>query len=112
VFYKGEEEIKRVKVSSSYYPMIKQKIEVGVLDPDGVTVHTIDPLTGVVIMNPTEPTTDPSITEPPVTEPPVTEPPVTEPPVTEPPVTEPPVTEPPVTEPPVTGPPVTEPPPG
>jgi len=95
VFYKGEEEIKKVKVSSSYYPMIKQKIEVGVLDPDGVTIHTIDPATGVVIMNPTEPTTDPSITEPPVTEPPVTEPPVTEPPVTEPPVTEPPVTEPP-----------------
>ncbi|MDD4095054.1 MAG: VanW family protein [Oscillospiraceae bacterium] len=109
VFYKGEEEIKRVKVSSSYYPMIKQKIEVGVLDPDGVTVHTIDPLTGVVIINPTDPS-DTSSSD--LTEPPVTEPPVTEPPVTEPPVTDPPVTEPPVTEPPVTDPPVTEPPPG
>jgi len=82
VFYKGEEEVKRVKASSSYYPMIKEKIEVGVLDPDGVTVHTIDPLTGVVIINPTVPT-DPTIDPSATTVPPVTEPPVTEPPVTE-----------------------------
>ncbi len=64
VFYKDDVEVKRIKVSSSYYPMIKEKIEVGVLDPDGVTIHTIDPLTGAVIMNPTPTPSDTNPSDP------------------------------------------------
>ena len=67
VFYKDGEEVKRVKVSSSYYRLITAKILVGVLDADGLTIHTIDPLTGAVILTPT-------ITPTPTGEPPVTTP--------------------------------------
>lgn len=63
VFYKDGEEVRRVKVSSSYYRLITAKILVGVLDPDGITIHSIDPLTGEVIMTPTPtPTPDPTTT--------------------------------------------------
>ena len=66
VFYKDGVEVKRVKASTSYYRLIPAKILVGVLDPDGVTVHSIDPLTGAVIYN------TPTVTPTPTGAPPTT----------------------------------------
>lgn len=66
VYYDAEgNEILREKAFSSYYPVIRAKVLVGVLNPDG-TVATIDPATGAVITTaPTLPSdTVPSDTTP------------------------------------------------
>lgn len=58
-------EIRRVECDSSYYPMIKQKIEVGVLNEDG-SIAPMDTTTGEVTTPEPTPTesTDPSDTTP------------------------------------------------
>jgi len=62
VYYKDGVEVKRVLASSSSYRAITEKISVGVLAPDGVTIYAMDPATGTVILPtpvPTVPPVDP-----------------------------------------------------
>lgn len=60
VYYKDGAEVKRVKTYTSYYNAITEKIGVGVLAPDGVTLYALDPATGVVAIPTTVPTEAPT----------------------------------------------------
>ncbi len=56
VYYDAEgTEVKRELVCTSYYRALCEKIGVGVLAPDGVTLYPLDPKTGIVTMPPVTP---------------------------------------------------------
>ena len=103
VYYDAEgNEIRREKAFSSYYPVIRARVRVGVLNTDG-TVATIDPATGAVITTETTlPSETPSSDGTPSSETPPTETPPTDAPPTAAPPTEAPPTEAPPTEAPTT----------
>lgn len=67
VYYKDGVEVKRVLAATSNYRAITEKIGVGCLGPDGVTVYTVDPTTGVVNIpaaTPAPTETTPAVTVP------------------------------------------------
>lgn len=50
IYLKDGVEVKRELACSSTYRAITEKISVGVLAPDGITIYPMDPLTGVVLI--------------------------------------------------------------